>query len=114
MRSRPRNTAARIVSGSSGHTWSPDTGIGVGLVVMRDATPRPLRRRYADLTSRARRASRRVTNRLDKEELMAIAFITGANHGIGCATASQLGQAGVRVVIGARDRQQAEQAAARR
>ena len=43
---------------------------------------------------------------------MTIAFITGANKGIGYATAAALGRAGLRVVIGARDRAKGEAAAA--
>lgn len=42
-----------------------------------------------------------------------IAFITGANKGLGYATAARLGEAGLRVVIGARDRARGEEAAAR-
>lgn len=41
-----------------------------------------------------------------------IALITGANKGIGLETARQLGQAGVRVLIGARDKSKADVAAA--
>jgi NAD(P)-dependent dehydrogenase (short-subunit alcohol dehydrogenase family) len=42
---------------------------------------------------------------------MTIAFITGANKGIGFATARQLGQAGVRVIVGARDAARGREAA---
>lgn len=42
---------------------------------------------------------------------MTIAFITGANKGIGYATAAALGRSGLRVVIGARDRAKGEAAA---
>ena len=41
-----------------------------------------------------------------------IALITGANKGIGFETARQLGQAGVTVLIGARDRAKADEAVA--
>jgi NAD(P)-dependent dehydrogenase (short-subunit alcohol dehydrogenase family) len=43
---------------------------------------------------------------------MSIAFITGANKGIGYETAAALGAAGMRVVIGARDRAKGDAAAA--
>lgn len=43
---------------------------------------------------------------------MTIAFITGANKGLGHATAAALGRAGVSVVLGARDRAKGETAAA--
>jgi NAD(P)-dependent dehydrogenase (short-subunit alcohol dehydrogenase family) len=43
---------------------------------------------------------------------MTTAFITGANKGIGYATAARLTQAGVRVIIGARDPRKGEEAAA--
>jgi NAD(P)-dependent dehydrogenase (short-subunit alcohol dehydrogenase family) len=43
---------------------------------------------------------------------MAIAFITGANKGIGYATAARLGRAGMDVVLGARDPQKGADAAA--
>lgn len=43
---------------------------------------------------------------------MTIAFITGANKGLGHATAAALGRTGVRVVLGARDRAKGEAAAA--
>ena len=43
---------------------------------------------------------------------MAIAFITGANKGIGYATAARLGQAGVQIVVGARDPEKGDAAAA--
>lgn len=42
---------------------------------------------------------------------MDIAFITGANKGIGLATAERLGRVGVRVVLGARERESGEAAA---
>ena len=42
-----------------------------------------------------------------------VAFVTGGNRGLGFETARQLGAAGVTVVIGARDRQSGEEAAAR-
>lgn len=42
-----------------------------------------------------------------------IAFITGANKGIGLATARALGQAGATVIVGARDAERGERAAAR-
>jgi NAD(P)-dependent dehydrogenase (short-subunit alcohol dehydrogenase family) len=45
------------------------------------------------------------------EQIMDIAFITGANRGLGFATAARLGGSGVRVVVGARDRRQGEAAA---
>ena len=41
-----------------------------------------------------------------------IALVTGANKGIGFETARQLGKAGVKVLVGARDRAKADQAAA--
>jgi NAD(P)-dependent dehydrogenase (short-subunit alcohol dehydrogenase family) len=41
-----------------------------------------------------------------------IAFITGANRGLGFETARELGQAGVTVVLGARDVKKGEEAAA--
>jgi NAD(P)-dependent dehydrogenase (short-subunit alcohol dehydrogenase family) len=41
---------------------------------------------------------------------MKIALITGANKGIGFATARRLGEAGAKVIIGARDASKAEQA----
>jgi NAD(P)-dependent dehydrogenase (short-subunit alcohol dehydrogenase family) len=40
-----------------------------------------------------------------------IAFITGANKGLGFATAGQLGRAGVKVLVGARDAEKGETAA---
>jgi NAD(P)-dependent dehydrogenase (short-subunit alcohol dehydrogenase family) len=43
---------------------------------------------------------------------MAIAFITGANKGIGYATAARLGQAGVQIIVGARDPEKGDAAAA--
>lgn len=43
---------------------------------------------------------------------MATAFITGANKGIGYATAARLGHAGVQIVVGARDAEKADAAAA--
>ena len=43
---------------------------------------------------------------------MAIAFITGANKGIGYATAARLGQAGVQIIVGARDPEKGHAAAA--
>ncbi len=42
-----------------------------------------------------------------------IAFITGANKGLGLATARRLGQAGATVIVGARNPVQGEQAAGR-
>lgn len=42
---------------------------------------------------------------------MKVALITGANKGLGYATARQLGQSGVNVIIGARDGAKGEQAA---
>lgn len=42
---------------------------------------------------------------------MRVAFITGANKGIGLATARQLGQSGARVIVGARDADKGERAA---
>lgn len=44
---------------------------------------------------------------------MDIAFITGANRGIGLATAERLGGVGVRVVVGVRDRRKGEMAVER-
>jgi NAD(P)-dependent dehydrogenase (short-subunit alcohol dehydrogenase family) len=43
---------------------------------------------------------------------MAIAFITGANKGIGYATAARLGEAGVQILVGARDLEKSHAAAA--
>jgi NAD(P)-dependent dehydrogenase (short-subunit alcohol dehydrogenase family) len=43
---------------------------------------------------------------------MATAFITGANKGIGYATAARLGQAGVQIILGARDPERGDAAAA--
>jgi len=43
---------------------------------------------------------------------MAVAFITGANKGIGYATAARLGQAGVQIIVGARDPERGDAAAA--
>jgi NAD(P)-dependent dehydrogenase (short-subunit alcohol dehydrogenase family) len=43
---------------------------------------------------------------------MAIAFITGANKGIGYATAARLGQAGVQIIVGARDPEKGDAATA--
>jgi NAD(P)-dependent dehydrogenase (short-subunit alcohol dehydrogenase family) len=43
---------------------------------------------------------------------MAIALVTGANRGIGYATAARLGQAGVQIIVGARDREKGHAAAA--
>jgi NAD(P)-dependent dehydrogenase (short-subunit alcohol dehydrogenase family) len=43
---------------------------------------------------------------------MAIALITGANRGIGYATAARLGQADVQIIVGARDREKGDAAAA--
>jgi NAD(P)-dependent dehydrogenase (short-subunit alcohol dehydrogenase family) len=42
-----------------------------------------------------------------------IAFITGANRGLGFETARELGQAGITVVLGARDVKKGEEAAAK-
>lgn len=42
---------------------------------------------------------------------MRIALVTGANKGIGLATARQLGAAGVKVIVGARDADKGERAA---
>jgi NAD(P)-dependent dehydrogenase (short-subunit alcohol dehydrogenase family) len=43
---------------------------------------------------------------------VAIAFITGANKGIGYATAARLGQAGVQIIVGARNPEKGDSAAA--
>jgi predicted amino acid dehydrogenase len=51
-----------------------------------------------------------------KEEVMSkntekVAFITGANRGLGFETAHELGEAGVRVIFGARSAEAGEKAA---
>src|SRR5436309_13374865 len=42
-----------------------------------------------------------------------VAFITGANRGLGLETARELGKTGIRVVLGSRDAKKGEAAAAK-
>jgi len=42
-----------------------------------------------------------------------VAFVTGANRGLGLETARELGKTGVRVVLGSRDSKKGEAAAAK-
>lgn len=46
----------------------------------------------------------------NKENAQKVAFITGGNRGLGFETARELGQQGVRVVIGARDQKKGDEA----
>jgi NAD(P)-dependent dehydrogenase (short-subunit alcohol dehydrogenase family) len=52
-----------------------------------------------------------MTQLSTKEQLVTLALITGANKGIGLATAHQLGEAGAKVLLGTRDAAKGEQAA---